>query len=86
MSRNTTLTFNGNCRKAFAFYRSVFGGDFSVVQTFADGPPDMSRSEAKTGVPPIATRLQNHMRITALRRLIVTIPEVILARFTMREV
>ena len=41
MALNTYLTFDGNCREAFEFYRSVFGGDFSVIQTFADGPPDM---------------------------------------------
>ena len=41
MSLNTYLTFDGNCREAFEFYRSVFGGDFQSIQTFADAPPDM---------------------------------------------
>lgn len=41
MSLSTYLTFDGNCREAFEFYRSVFGGEFSVLQTFADGPADM---------------------------------------------
>ena len=41
MSLSTYLTFDGNCREAFEFYRSVFGGEFAVLQTFADGPPDM---------------------------------------------
>ena len=41
MALNTYLTFDGNCREAFEFYRSVFGGEFAVLQTFADGPPDM---------------------------------------------
>ena len=41
MALNTYLTFDGNCREAFEFYRSVFGGEFLVVQTFADGPADM---------------------------------------------
>ena len=40
MTINTYLTFAGNCRTAFEFYRSVFGGEFAVIQTFADGPPD----------------------------------------------
>lgn len=35
---NTYLTFNGNCRKAFEFYRSVFGGEFSSIRTFGDMP------------------------------------------------
>ena len=43
MSLSTYLTFDGNCREAFEFYRSVFGGEFAVLQTFADGPPDMPR-------------------------------------------
>ena len=41
MSLNIYLTFDGNCREAFEFYRSVFGGDFQAFQTFADGPDDM---------------------------------------------
>lgn len=41
MSLNTYLTFNGNCREAFDFYRSVFGGDYPFLQTFGDAPPEM---------------------------------------------
>ncbi|MGZ3298479.1 MAG: VOC family protein [Asticcacaulis sp.] len=39
-SANPYLYFNGNCREAMSFYRSVFGveGDFT---TFADMPPDV---------------------------------------------
>ena len=39
MSLNTYLTFDGNCRQAFEFYRSVFGGEFSELHSFAEGPP-----------------------------------------------
>ena len=45
MTLNTYLTFTDNCRAAFEFYRSVFGGDFSILQTFGDGPPDMGVPE-----------------------------------------
>ena len=45
MHLETYLTFNGNCREAFEFYREVFGGEFSFVSTFADGPPDMGVPE-----------------------------------------
>ena len=45
MSLNIYLTFGGNCREAFEFYRSVFGGDFQAFQTFADGPEDMPVAE-----------------------------------------
>ena len=46
---NTYLTFDGNCREAFEFYRSVFGGEFTDFQTFGDGPPDMPVSEEEKG-------------------------------------
>ncbi len=41
MQLNTYLHFEDNCREAFEFYRSAFGGEFSWVATFADGPSDM---------------------------------------------
>lgn len=37
---NPYLNFNGNCREAFEFYRSIFGGDFPYVGTFRDMPTD----------------------------------------------
>ena len=36
---NVYLTFNGNCKEAFDFYKSVFGGEFPYVGTFAEMPP-----------------------------------------------
>lgn len=47
MSLSTYLTFDGNCRDAFEFYRSVFGGDFHVLSTFADGPADVEVAESE---------------------------------------
>lgn len=47
MALNTYLTFDGNCREAFEFYRSVFGGEFASFQTFGEGPPDMPVSDAE---------------------------------------
>ncbi|MCE2501688.1 MAG: VOC family protein [Dehalococcoidia bacterium] len=41
MNLNAYLHFNDNCREAFEFYRSVFGGEFAIITTFADGPADM---------------------------------------------
>ena len=46
MSLNIYLTFDGNCREAFDFYRSAFGGDFAVFQTFGEGPPDLAVADA----------------------------------------
>ncbi|MCE2405479.1 MAG: VOC family protein [Dehalococcoidia bacterium] len=45
MTLNTYLHFNGNCREAFEFYRSVFGGEFTILETFRNGPPDMGLPE-----------------------------------------
>lgn len=36
---NIYLTFNGNCREAFEFYKAAFGGDFSYLGTYAEMPP-----------------------------------------------
>ncbi len=38
-SVNIYLTFNGNCREAFDFYKTVFGGEYSWIGTFGDMPP-----------------------------------------------
>ena len=46
-SCQTYLTFDGNCRKAFEFYRTVFGGEFHVLSTFADAPFDMKTPAAE---------------------------------------
>ena len=47
MALNTYLTFDDNCREAFEFYRSVFGGDFSIVMTYADAPAEMNVPESE---------------------------------------
>ena len=38
MSLNIYLHFNGNCREVFDYYRSIFGGEFEILQTFRDMP------------------------------------------------
>ncbi|MCB0395395.1 MAG: VOC family protein [Flavobacteriales bacterium] len=40
---NVYLTFDGNCKEAFDFYKSVFGGDFQSVNTFGEMPPQEGR-------------------------------------------
>lgn len=45
MSLAIYLHFNGNCRDAFEFYRSIFGGEFEMISTFREGPPDMGIPE-----------------------------------------
>ena len=34
------LNFDGNCEEAFAFYKSVFGGEFSMINRMGDIPPE----------------------------------------------
>jgi PhnB protein len=34
------LVFDGTCEEAFAVYRLVFGGEFSSVNRFSEGPAD----------------------------------------------
>ncbi|MDB5106414.1 MAG: Glyoxalase/bleomycin resistance protein/dioxygenase [Fibrobacteres bacterium] len=41
-SINPYLGFNGDCEKAFQFYKSVFGGEFAVIQRFKDVPSEMA--------------------------------------------
>lgn len=36
---NIYLTFNGNCREAFDFYKSVFGGEYLYIGNFGEMPP-----------------------------------------------
>jgi PhnB protein len=45
---NVYLNFNGNCKEAFDFYRSVLGGEYPYVGTFGQMPPNegMPVSEA----------------------------------------
>ena len=45
LSLNVYLHFNGTCRQAFEFYRSIFGGDFDLITTFGEGPPDFTSPE-----------------------------------------
>ena len=43
---NVYLNFEGNCKEAFDFYKSVFGGEFPYLGYFKDMPP-------QEGMPPI---------------------------------
>lgn len=46
---NPYINFNGNAEEAFAFYKSVFGGEFTKIVRFNDFPanPDHPLSEAE---------------------------------------
>lgn len=55
---NIYLTFDGVCKQAFDFYKSVFGGEFPYVGTFGEMP-------LQEGMPPVAEEIKNKiMHIT----------------------
>ena len=47
MALITYLNFGGNCREAFDFYCSVFGGEYLEAHTFGEAPPDMGVPESE---------------------------------------
>jgi PhnB protein len=49
---NIYLTFEGDCLKAFEFYRSIFGGEFSYVGKFSDMP-------LQEGQPPLSESMKD---------------------------
>ncbi|MDB5198827.1 MAG: hypothetical protein JWO92_790 [Chitinophagaceae bacterium] len=52
---NTYLNFNGNTEEAFNFYKSVFGGEFVMVQRMKDTPePDKIPDSDKDKIMHIA--------------------------------
>lgn len=48
---NIYLIFEGNCRQAFEFYRSVFGGEFDSISKFGEMPP-------QEGQPPMSDEMK----------------------------
>ena len=45
---NPYLSFSDNCKEAFNFYRSIFGGEFAMVMRFKDMPfEQMDESEGE---------------------------------------
>ncbi len=44
---NPYLNFNGNAEEAFNFYKSVFGGEFKMVQRFKEVPGSEKYSAAE---------------------------------------
>lgn len=53
------LIFNGNCREAFEFYKSAFGGEFESVSTFGEMPPQ----EGQPAIPEGAKDLIMHISL-----------------------
>ncbi len=49
MTLSIYLTFDGNCREAFDFYRSVFGGHYDGISTFEEAPGELPVAEEEKG-------------------------------------
>ncbi len=47
MKLNAYLNFDGETEKAFEFYRSVFGGEFTALQRFRDVPASVQSPKSK---------------------------------------
>lgn len=56
---NAYLTFNGDCKAAFDFYKSVFGGKFDYIGTFGEMPP-------QEGMPPMSDEMKQRIMHVSL--------------------
>lgn len=56
---NPYLTFNGDCKAAFDFYKSVFGGEFDYIGTFGEMPP-------QEGMPPMSDEMKQRIMHVSL--------------------
>jgi PhnB protein len=56
---NIYLTFDGNCREVFDFYKSIFGGEFDYISTFAEMPP-------QEGMPALPEEVKNQIMHVSL--------------------
>lgn len=59
-SVNVYLNFDGNCEEAFAFYKSVFGGEYPYIGRFKDMPP-------QEGMPPLPKEMENKIMHVSLQ-------------------
>ncbi len=51
------ITFKGNCEEAFMHYKSIFGGEFSMLNRFSEMPP-------QEGIELPAAELNKIMHVT----------------------
>jgi PhnB protein len=56
---NVYLNFDGNCKEAFDFYKSVFGGEFPYIGYYKDMPP-------QEGMPPMPAEEGNKIMHVSL--------------------
>ena len=46
---NAYLNFNGNSEEAFMFYKSVFGGEFAMLQRYKEVPAEAGKFSSSDG-------------------------------------
>ena len=50
MKCDVYLSFDGNCEAAMNFYKNAFGGEFTVMMRYSDGPPQYQTEENKNKI------------------------------------
>lgn len=56
---NSYLTFDGQCKEAFTFYKSVFGGEFTNISKFGEMP-------SQEGMPSLSDDVKNRVMHVSL--------------------
>lgn len=56
---NAYLIFDGNCETVFNFYKSVLGGEFSIINRFGEMP-------VQEGMPPLSDDIKNRVMHVSL--------------------
>ncbi len=44
------LSFDGNCEEAMLYYKSIFGGEFTVTMRYSEGPPEYSNPKIENKI------------------------------------
>jgi len=50
MKCDVYLSFDGNCEEAMNFYKETFGGEFTVMMRYSEGPPQYQTEENKNKI------------------------------------
>mgnify|MGYP001082654568 CR=1 FL=1 len=56
---NIYLTYEGQCKQAFEFYKSILGGEFDHISTFGEMPP-------QEGMPPMPDEMKDSIMHVSL--------------------
>ncbi|MEQ6123959.1 VOC family protein [Pseudotenacibaculum sp. MALMAid0570] len=65
MKCDVYLSFDGNCEEAMNFYQQVFGGEFTVVMRYADGPPQYIVKGTESKIMHMTLSMENGAELKA---------------------